>query len=88
MTSVKSENYNKKIITQYAVGGDGGDRTHDLLTASQALSRYTQKRTLTFIIFLCFKELVTTSRRITQEFLHNTYDFVGILSNMFFTTLL
>ena len=36
----------KKIITQYAVGGDGEDRTLDLLNAIQALSRYTQKRTL------------------------------------------
>ena len=31
--------------TWYFFGGDGGDRTHDLLTASQTLSRYTQKRT-------------------------------------------
>ena len=40
----------KKIITQYAVGGDGEDRTLDLYTASVALSRYTQKRTPTQII--------------------------------------
>jgi len=36
----------KKIITQYAVGGDGEDRTLDLLNAIQALSRHKQKRTL------------------------------------------
>ena len=29
----------KKIITQYAVGGDGEDRTLDLYTASVALSQ-------------------------------------------------
>ena len=33
-------------MTCFFFGGDGEDRTLDLLNAIQALSRYTQKRTL------------------------------------------
>ncbi len=41
----KSENYGKKNNYSVCCGGDGEDRTLDLLNAIQALSRHTQKRT-------------------------------------------